>query len=249
MTERVRGDELAAQGAREGHSVCWSCRHDVGGDPLCPHCVKIQPLGRNSDFFAVMGLPRKLGIDPRVLEPVFHALSRRFHPDMYRMAPVRERIIALENSALLNQAYRTLRDPFERAGYLVQLEEGRAAPAKDAPPQELFEEILEVQELLADHALAEEEERAPLRERLADRREALRGEQDSRAARLTDALFPAWDALQDSPEPAPADRKAPLLAEMRRLLGERAYLKRVLGSLDEALKVPNPTPYTLTPKP
>lgn len=216
-------------------SLCWFCREEVEGDPLCPHCVKLQPLGPNSDYFSVMGLPRKLSLDTRVLEPVFHALSRRFHPDMYRMASPRERIIALENSAVLNQAYRTLRDPFERASYLLQLEQGRANDTKDSPPQDLFEEILEVQELLGEFKLSDENERASLRPQLAAKRAELQVEQERRSHRLTEELFRQWDSLQEGRKPAPEERKAALLQEMRRILGERSYLRRVLNGLSEAL--------------
>lgn len=234
-------DTMLLKDAREGHSLCWSCRHEVGTEPLCPACVKIQPLGRSSDYFTVMGLPRKLGIDTRVLEPVFHALSRRFHPDMYRMASGRERIIALENSAVLNQAYRTLRDPFDRAEYLLQLELGRQGAQGGAnPPQELFEEILEIQELLGEFRFAEDEaERAALRPALEQKRETLRTEQSALAGRLTGELFHAWDALPDHAAP---EQKRPLLDDMRRILDARAYLRRVLTSLDEALTHPNAEP-------
>jgi molecular chaperone HscB len=228
----VQIEESKASG-QSGHSVCWHCEHEVGFEPTCPSCVKIQPLGRNSDYFNVMGLKRKLDIDPRVLEPVFHALSRRFHPDMYRLASTRERLIALENSALLNQAYRTLRDPFERAAYLVQLERGRASETKDSPPHDLFEEILDAQELLGEFRFGDDAEKEALRVRLAARRDELQAEQDRRAARLTGELFRQWDALQE--RGPTAEEKEPLLVEMRRLLGERAYLRRILNSLNEAL--------------
>lgn len=235
MTEQETTNAVLAYAAREGHSLCWFCKTDVGDDPLCPHCVKLQPLGKQSDYFSVMGLPRKLTIDVRVLEPVFHALSRRFHPDMYRMSAPRERMIALENSAVLNQAYRTLRDPFDRAAYLLELERGREADRRDSPPQELFEEILEVQELLGDYKLADPEEREALRPRLAQKREALQAEQDARGRDLTERLFREWDQLQEQPQPPTSEQKAPLLDAMRRIIGERAYLRRVLTSLTEAL--------------
>jgi molecular chaperone HscB len=226
--------------AREGHSLCWSCKQEIGGEPLCPSCVKIQPLGRNSDYFSVMGLPRKLTLDPRVLEPVFHALSRRFHPDMYRMASGRERVIALENSAVLNQAYRTLRDPFDRATYLLHLETGKQSGAAGAPPQDLFEEILEIQELLGEFRFAESEtERAALRPQLQQRRDQLQEEQDQLAARLTGGLFSAWDHLQT--QHASAEKKTPLLEEMRRILDARSYLRKMLESLGESLP-PGPSP-------
>lgn len=224
-----------AKTARDGHSLCWSCKSEVGSDPLCPHCVKLQPLGKTSDYFSVMGLPRKLAIDPRVLEPVFHALSRRFHPDMYRASPPRERMIALENSAVLNQAYRTLRDPFDRAGYLLELEFGRETERKDSPPQDLFEEILEIQELLGDFRIAEEEERIGLRAQLETERDELLAEHARRERELTGNLFGQWDALIGGTPAPTAEQKAPLLNAMRRIIGERGYLRRVLNGLNEAL--------------
>jgi molecular chaperone HscB len=220
--------------ANPTQSLCWSCRSEVGSEPQCPNCVKLQPLGRNSDYFTVMGLPRKLSIDARVLEPVFHALSRRFHPDVYRMASSRERMIALENSAVLNQAYRTLRDPFERAAYLSQLEAGRSAETKSAPPADLFEEILEIQELLGEYRFAEEAEKPPLRSALETKLAEIQAEQSQREAELTGPLFSRWDALQDTATPSPAEKET-VLADIRRILGERAYLRRVLNRLHEAL--------------
>lgn len=220
---------------RQGHSLCWSCKSETGPEPVCPHCVKLQPLGRDSDYFSVMGLSRKLDIDPRVLEPVFHALSRRFHPDMYRMASPRERMIALENSAVLNQAYRALRDPFERAEYLLRLEQGRDKSAKPAAPAELFDELLEIQELLGEFKFADEgSEKDAQRGQLTVKRDELAGIQEQRAAALTGDLFRRWDALQDAREPA-LEERARLLTEMRRILDERAYLRRMLNTLNEAL--------------
>jgi len=225
----------AAKTARGGHSLCWSCKTEVGDDPLCPHCVKLQPLGKSSDYFSVMGLPRKLTIDPRVLEPVFHALSRRFHPDMYRSAAPRERMIALENSAVLNQAYRTLRDPFDRAGYLLELEYGRETERKDSPPQDLFEEILEIQELLGDYRLAGDDERTGLRAQLESKRNELLDEHARRERELTQNLFAQWDALIGGTPAPTVEQKAPLLDAMRRIIGERGYLRRVLNGINDAL--------------
>jgi molecular chaperone HscB len=223
--------------AERAVGVCWNCREEVGREPQCPHCVRLQPLGRSSDYFSVMGLPRRLQIDTRVLEPVYHALSRRFHPDSYRRASPRERVIALENSALLNQAYRTLRDPIERAAYLVQLERGRAGERQAGPPEALFERILEVQELLADFRLADPgPERDALRPRLTVVREELRAERDRRTGRLAGELFEAWDRLQEPDRVDAAAERSEVVARMEALLGERSYLNRVLDSLDQALE-------------
>jgi molecular chaperone HscB len=187
-----------------------------------------------TDYFAVFGLPRRLGLDPAELEPVYHALSREYHPDRNRTASGRERLAALERSALLNQAYRALRDPFERAAHLLRLEEGADGEQRETVPQELFEEILEVQDLLGDFRLADPDEQEALRPTLEAKRKELQSEQERRAAELTGQLFPRWDTLLAEGASDPAARE-PLLARMRALLGERSYLRRVLNGLDEVL--------------
>src|SRR5262245_50195470 len=100
----------------------------------------IEPFPPGTDYFSALGLPRALRIDRTDLERRYHDLSRRFHPDFFQTASPRERRVSLENSALLNQAYRTLRDPISRTEYLVRLEGGEAEIKAEAP-QALFEEI------------------------------------------------------------------------------------------------------------
>jgi molecular chaperone HscB len=84
------------------------------------------------------------------LEASFHVLSRRFHPDFYQTQSSRAQAVSLENSAWLNVAYRTLRDPVARVEYLLELE-GLATGTRSDPPAELFEEILELQEARQEH--------------------------------------------------------------------------------------------------
>ncbi len=226
--------------------TCWYCRQAAGADSLCAECGRLQPLERDADYFRIFRLERKLSLDAAALEPKFHEFARRFHPDHYRMGLPRERLIALENASRLNQAYRTLRDPFDRSAYLLELEEGRGLDGKDSPPQELFEEILEVQELLDEYAAVgeaggtpafpggvEEAGGAALRPVLEERRIALQKAQDDRARRLTGDVFAAWDRLPDG-DPGGLAR-AEVLRSIRRILGERAYLRRVLHRLREAL--------------
>jgi len=88
------------------------------------------------------GLPRRLTIDQHKLEAKFYDLSRAFHPDFYQNKSDAEQTISLGNSAMLNTAYRTLRDPIERAEYLLDLEAGSVKEIRNSPPADLFEEIL-----------------------------------------------------------------------------------------------------------
>src|SRR5712691_4958465 len=150
----------------------------------------IDPFPPGTDYFTAMGLPRKLEIDRQELGRRYHDLSRRFHPDFYQTASPRERVVSLENSALINKAYRTLRDPLARAEYLVRLEAGQGAELKAEAPQALFEEILEMNELLSDYRQADPEERSTLRQPLEEKAQAFRSEFEALHCRLTEDLFP-----------------------------------------------------------
>src|SRR5262245_59221487 len=107
------------------HSV-QICRSCGGGAPVdvhfCPQCTKILTLGRHGDYFAYLGVPRKLTLDAEQLERSFRALSRQFHPDYFYNATPAERRASLERSSYLNDAYRTLRQPISRIEYLLQME-------------------------------------------------------------------------------------------------------------------------------
>ena len=105
-------------------SMCWHCQSEVSGEYFCGRCVKVQPLSKELDYFTCMNLSRLLTIDEKSLEETFYSLSRTFHPDFYANKDEGEKIVSLRNTALLNTAYRTLKDPIQRAEYLIRLEAG-----------------------------------------------------------------------------------------------------------------------------
>ena len=182
------------------------------------------------DHFEVFGLPRRLAVDTAELQRKFYELSRRYHPDFHQAAPPEEQVRALEASAGLNAAYRTLRDPIARIAYLVRLEEGRdtkeGATVKPKAPPELLQEMFEIQEALAEAKAGglDEAGRAALvaqRDRLATR---LRDEE----VRLIGPLSEQWDASR------PAERQR-AFATIKESLAIRAYLRTVVDDLNDAL--------------
>src|SRR5438445_12358749 len=126
-------------------SMCWHCQSDIGGEYFCGQCVKVQPLSKDMDYFTCFGLPRKLNIDTARLETKFYELSRVFHPDFFEGKSEMERAVSLANSAILNQAYRTLKDPLQRVEYLLRPAAGAAKDIPGKAPADLFEAILQIQ--------------------------------------------------------------------------------------------------------
>jgi len=184
-----------------------------------------------SDYFTVFGLPRKLVVDGEALQRRFYELSREHHPDFHQGADTAQQAEILARSALVNRAYRALREPLARVEYLIALEEGRevreGATEKPRAPRELLEEMLEVQEAL------EEAKAEGLGGAAAARLREERGRLEARYAAEAEAVagrFPDWDRVVA----AGGDRK-PVLEWFKQRLATRAYLRTVIDDLTDAL--------------
>ncbi|HUM16175.1 MAG TPA: Fe-S protein assembly co-chaperone HscB [Candidatus Nitrosotalea sp.] len=184
-----------------------------------------------SDYFTVFGLPRKLTVDAETLQRRFYDLSRQHHPDFHQGAAADRQAETLAQSALINRAYRALRDPLPRVEYLIALEEGRevreGATDKPKAPRDLLEEMLEVQEAL-EEAKAEGMG-GEAAKRLREERARLEGRYEAEAGAIV-ARAGEWDRLVDEG----GDRKA-LLEWFKQRLATRAYLRTVIDDLSEAL--------------
>ncbi|TAL12370.1 MAG: Fe-S protein assembly co-chaperone HscB [Nitrospirae bacterium] len=221
-------------------SMCWHCESDVGGEYFCGQCVKVQPLSKDIDYFTCLGLSRKLNIDTASLESKFYEMSRAFHPDFYEGKSEMERAVSLANSAVLNQAYRTLKDPILRVEYLLRLEAGAAKDIPEKAPADLFEAILEIQEHLEAYQAAKTQHDAAASWRAAELLKNARKTLDTKRTALESRLaelFQIWDRLVDkhTHDQAHSAQKEFILKEMRGLLSERTYVVNMLGNIAEAL--------------
>jgi molecular chaperone HscB len=179
-----------------------------------------------SDYFAFLGLPRRLKVDMALLEQRFRELSRQYHPDYFYNASQKERLESLERSSYLNDAYRTLRTPVTRIEYLLKLEglpltkPGEGSPRVPAALlQEVFalnEELDEIRELRESGA-----EAAVVNDRLAAARRPIEQKRDAHERQL-DELSARWDARQDRET----------LEALRDRMLERNYINNLLATID-----------------
>jgi molecular chaperone HscB len=227
--------------------VLQACRNCGGGAPVdahfCPQCSQILTISRHGDYFAFLGLPRRLNLDAGELEQRFRSLSRQFHPDFFYNATPAERRASLERSSYLNDAYRTLKNPTARVEYLLGLEgfsaraengdaaEATAAKVPTALLEEVFalnEELDEVRELRTGGAAPEvwrarlERARAPI--------EAKRAEHEDEVGQLS----ARWDALVDVHSADRGEADAILTALRERVL-ERNYINNLLEGIEREL--------------
>ncbi|GGA69449.1 hypothetical protein GCM10011507_21190 [Edaphobacter acidisoli] len=213
----------------------------------------MEPLGLEGvlakDYFAVFDLPVKLGIDVAALEKSFYAMSRRLHPDRFASRPVEEQEEALAESSLLNDAYRTLKDPVLRTQYLLKLqgveleEQSKAATdaarstgveKKQVVPPELLEEVFELNMQLQEMRAAKQmgEDDPDLRCDLVAAKESFDRKMAETQQEL-EGLWAAWDAGVDAGDEA---AKARARDAMVALLNKRSYLRNLVRDVNDALE-------------
>ena len=164
----------------------------------------------NENYFQLFGLPVGFAVDAEALALRYRDLQRAAHPDRYAGASERERLLSVQQASLINEGYRTLKDPLARAAYLLELN-GITLSDTDTRMDPLF--------LMEQMELREALEAAP---RAADPHAALdqvRGIAEATERRLVEelaALFQQGDcaALQQAPE------RLRKLQFMRKLLDE-----------------------------
>jgi molecular chaperone HscB len=77
--------------------------------------------GLAQNHFELFGLPLAYAVDPVRLEQGYRDLQTQVHPDRFASGSEAERRVAMQWATRANEAYRALRDPLERARYLLHL--------------------------------------------------------------------------------------------------------------------------------
>jgi len=202
-----------------------------------------------SDYFEFFSLPPKLAVDTAALEKSFYALSRKLHPDRFASKTAAEQEAALAQSSLLNDAYRTLKDPIARTEYLLKLEgvelEEQSKAATEAAratgaakqqivPADLLEEAFELNMQLEEMRMAKKmgEDDPQLRQDLLAAKAGFDRKMRETQAEL-EGLWAQWDAGVDADD---AVMKAGARDAMVALLNRRSYLRNLVRDVNEAVE-------------
>lgn len=73
-----------------------------------------------SHYFALFQLAPQFELNTAQLDQTYRQLAARFHPDKFAAATSFEQKQAMMMASTLNQAYYTLKNPIDRAAYLLQ---------------------------------------------------------------------------------------------------------------------------------
>ena len=234
-------------------SSCWSCGA-MRAAHFCSSCGKVQPP-KPVDYFAFFGLPRKPNLDVPALEKEFYELSRSLHPDLYARAGGQEQAWSLQQSSLLNDAYRTLKDPIKRTQYWLRLqgveieEQSKSATErarttgevkKQIVPPDLLEEVFDLNmqlEELRMHKKTGEDDPA-LTEEIGRQKLELEEKHEKLLHELK-TYWGEWDRLiarEEQGTPVAEEERKRVQDKMLDLLNRRNYIRNLVRDVNEALE-------------
>ncbi len=232
--------------AETGERPCWSCGASRAAQ-FCNTCGKVQPP-QSVDYFTFFELPRKVNIDLTRLQREFYELSRKLHPDLYGQTGKQEQEWSLEQSSLLNDAYRTLKDPIKRTEYLLSLEgveleeQSKSATEtarvsgeikKQVVPPDLLEEVFELnmrlEELRVNRKMGEDDPA------LTGELEVHKTEFEKKYESLTQELEQYWDQWDRVVGLDGGENRRQVRDKMVDVLNRRNYIRNLVRDVNEAL--------------
>ena len=213
------------QGALTGASggtaaaTCPRCNAPLASPVACASCGTLLPVPAGTDHFALLGLPHVYPLDEARLERAYLKSSRLVHPDFFGGKPKEEQVQAMRHTALLNDAYQTLRDPVRRGEYLLRLLGGKTASADRHTPPCFLSEMLELREESDDPALPQA------------RKDELLRHVNERIHALLAELPPLFERALAAPALAVSLQRAGVLSALRSALNSYYYLETLRENL------------------
>jgi molecular chaperone HscB len=244
---------ITAKPAPQQTQSCWSCG-TMRAAHFCEACGKVQPPAP-VDYFTFFGLPRKLDLDVVSLEKDFYELSRKLHPDLNAQAGSQEQEWSLQQSSLLNDAHRTLKDPIKRTQYLlrlegVELEEQSKTATEQArstgeikkqivPPEllaEVFDLNMQLEELRMQKKLGEDD--PALIEEIGNQKHDLEEKQEALLHELKNR-WKMWDGMiqrEQNGQPVSDEERRQERDKMLDVLNRRNYIRNLVRDVNEVLE-------------
>lgn len=103
------------------------------------------------DFFNLFGLPRQQALDVAQLEILYRDVQARVHPDKHAHLSDSDKRLAMQWATRVNEAYLTLKDPLQRARYLLELAgHDVRLETNTAMPAEFLMAQMELREAVSD---------------------------------------------------------------------------------------------------
>ena len=104
-----------------------------------------------TNYFALFNLPEQFAIDLNLLESNYRAIQSASHPDRFVTCTSAEKLQSMQTATLANEAYLTLKNPANRAKYLLALQGIDAIDEKNTQmPADFLMQQMEWREAMED---------------------------------------------------------------------------------------------------
>lgn len=103
------------------------------------------------NHFQLFNLPQEFALDTAQLDAAYREVQSKVHPDKFVSATDAEKRVAMQWATRANEAYQSLKSPFRRAAYLVELNGiDLQVESNTAMPRAFLMQQMEWRELLDD---------------------------------------------------------------------------------------------------
>jgi molecular chaperone HscB len=110
------------------------------------------------NHFDLFGLPQTFALDTARLDQAYRDIQAEIHPDRFAHAGEAEQRLAMQWTTRVNEAYQTLKKPFERARYLLALNGVDAMDANNTSmPADFLMQQMEWREVLEEARAGKDE--------------------------------------------------------------------------------------------
>lgn len=103
------------------------------------------------NYFQLFGLDSRFEVDTLKLSELYQALQKSVHPDRFAHASTQEQTVAVQKSAMINDAYQILKNPLQRAQHLLNIR-GTEMPDEQSTFRDtgFLMQQMELREMIAD---------------------------------------------------------------------------------------------------
>lgn len=109
------------------------------------------------NHFDLFGLPPAYAVDEERLERAYREIQSRVHPDRFAHAGDAERRASLQWTTRVNEAYRALKNPVQRASHILELQGVDVAfETNTAMPPDFLMQQMELRETLEEATRAKD---------------------------------------------------------------------------------------------
>jgi len=109
------------------------------------------------NYFQLFGLETKFAVDNSQLTQAYQKLQKSVHPDRFAHGSSQEQALAVQKSAMINDAFQILKNPIKRAEYML-VERGANLPNEQASFKDnsFLMRQMELREMLAEVKFADD---------------------------------------------------------------------------------------------